>query len=58
MGSVDAIVFTGGIGQNSSYIRDAVMSSELFKNIKYLSIETNEELEIANEVAAVIGKGT
>lgn len=54
LGSVDAIVFTGGIGQNSSYIRDAVMSSELFKNINYLSIETNEELEIANEVAKVL----
>ena len=57
LGSVDAIVFTGGIGENSSYIREAVMSSELLKNIKFLSIETNEELEIANEVAAVIEKG-
>jgi len=56
LGSVDAIVFTGGIGQNSSYIRDAVMDSELFKNIKYLSIDTNEELEIANEVVDVIRK--
>lgn len=56
LGSVDAIVFTGGVGENSSYIRDAVMQSELFKNIKYLTIETNEELEIANEVVAVIQK--
>jgi acetate kinase len=54
LGTVDAIVFTGGIGENSSYIREAVMSSRLFKNIKYLSIETNEELEIANEVVEVI----
>jgi acetate kinase len=57
LGSVDAIVFTGGIGYNSSYIREAVMSSELFKNIKFLSIETNEELEIANEVVGVIELG-
>jgi len=58
LGSVDAIVFTGGIGENSSYIRDAVMQSELLKNIKYLTIETNEELEIANEVVAVIKKSS
>ncbi|MBN2815702.1 MAG: acetate kinase [Campylobacterales bacterium] len=54
LGSVDAIVFTGGIGENSSYIRESVMSSELLKNIKFLSIETNEELEIANEAVEVI----
>jgi len=55
LGSVDAIVFTGGIGEHSIYIRDAVMGSELLKNIKFLSIETNEELEIANEVVNVLG---
>lgn len=54
LGSVDAIVFTGGIGENSSHIRDRVMGSELLKNIKSLSIVTNEELEIANEVVSVI----
>lgn len=56
LGSVDAVVFTGGIGENSSYIREAVMSSELLKNIKFLSIATNEELEIANEVVSVVKK--
>lgn len=49
-------MFTGGIGENSSYIREAVMSSELLKNIKFLSIATNEELEIANEVVSVVKK--
>ena len=58
LGSVDAIVFTGGIGENSSYIREAVMSSPLLKNIKFLSIKTNEELEIANETAELIGGAT
>jgi len=52
---VDAIVFSGGVGENSQYIREAVMSSKLFKNIKLLVIETNEELEIANEVVEVLG---
>jgi len=54
LGTVDAIVFTGGIGENSTYIRDAVMSSDLLKNIKFLSIQTNEELEIANEVVKIL----
>ncbi len=56
LGSVDAVVFTGGIGENSSYIREAVMSSDLLKNIKFLSIATNEELEIANEVVSLVKK--
>ena len=47
--SVDAIVFTGGIGENSKYIRDEIMSSSLFANTKMLVIKTNEELEIARE---------
>lgn len=46
---VDAIVFTGGIGENSKYIRDRVLDSKSFSNIKSLVIKTNEELEIANE---------
>jgi acetate kinase len=47
--SIDAIVFTGGIGENSKYIRDKIMSSSLFVNTKMLVIKTNEELEIARE---------
>jgi len=54
LGRVDAIVFSGGIGENSSYIRNEVMKSELFKNINTLVIKTNEELEIANEVVEII----
>ena len=47
LGRVDAIVFTGGIGENSEYIRDMVLDSALFKNIQVLVIKTDEELEIA-----------
>jgi len=54
LGDVDAIVFSGGIGENSSYIREKVMSSKMFKDIKYLVIKTNEELEIANECMKVL----
>lgn len=46
--SVDAVVFTGGIGENSEYIR-----TEAMKNIvceKVLVIDTNEELEIARQI--------
>lgn len=53
LGSVDAVVFTGGIGENSQYIRDKIMDSEFFKNIKVLVIKTDEELEIANECLMV-----
>ena len=54
LGRVDAIVFTGGIGENSKYIRERVVESNLFQDIKVLVIKTNEELEIANECLRVL----
>ena len=51
---VDAIVFSGGIGENSAYIRDEVMKSNLFKNVRCLTVKTNEELEIANECLKIL----
>ena len=53
---VDAIVFTGGIGENSKYIRDMVLDNQVIKNIKNLVIKTDEELEIVNESLKVLGK--
>jgi len=44
---VDAIVFTGGIGENSKLIRDMITSSTDKFNLKSLIIPTNEELAIA-----------
>jgi acetate kinase len=53
---VDAIVFSGGIGENSSYIREAILKNKIFKGMKSLVIKTNEELEIANECLEVLKK--
>ncbi len=50
---VDAIVFTGGIGENSTYIRDKILDNLVFKTIKNLVIKTNEELEIADKCLAI-----
>ena len=55
--NVDAIVFSGGIGENSKEIREAVMDNALLKNMKMLVIKTDEELEIANECYRIIQKG-
>ncbi len=54
---VDALVFTGGIGENSEYIRERVLDSKLFTNLKSLVIKTDEELEIANECINLLAKG-
>ena len=51
---VDGVVFTGGIGENSQIIRDMVMESKLFQNLKVFVIKTNEELEIANECLGLV----
>jgi len=54
LGRVDAVVFTGGIGENSAYIRERVMSSEFLKPLDVLVIKTDEELEIANECLKIL----
>jgi len=54
LGDVDSIVFTGGIGENSQYIREKVMDSKLFKNVNYLVIKSDEELEIAEECITLL----
>ena len=56
LGRVDAIVFSGGIGENSSYVREKVLESQMFSGIESLVIKTNEELEIANECLRVLEK--
>ena len=55
--NVDAIVFSGGIGENSKEIHEAVMDNAILKDIKMLVIKTDEELEIANECYRIIQKG-
>ena len=45
--NIDAIIFTGGIGENSQLIRDMITASTDKFNLKTLVIQTNEELAIA-----------
>ena len=56
LGEVDALVFTGGIGENSKYIRERVLDSKLFCELNSLVIKTDEELEIANQCVRVLQK--
>ena len=56
LGRVDAIIFSGGIGENSTYVREKVLESQMFNKIESLVIKTNEELEIANECLRVLKK--
>ncbi|MFT7860353.1 MAG: acetate kinase [Sulfurimonas sp.] len=53
-GDVDALVFSGGIGEHSQVIRDKIMDNLMLKNMKYLVIETDEEKEIASECLEVV----
>lgn len=54
LGRVDAIVFTGGIGEHSAFVKESVLASEMFKGIRSLVVETDEELEIAMECLEVL----
>ena len=58
LGSVDAIVFSGGIGENSEYIRARVLDVQMFQNVNSLVIQTDEELEIANECLLILDKNS
>lgn len=49
LGRVDAIVFSGGIGENSAYIRDEIMDNDLAGGTPVFVIKTDEELEIARQ---------
>ncbi len=49
LGRVDAIIFSGGIGENSSYIRDKIMDRDIACGVEVLVIKTDEELEIARQ---------
>lgn len=56
LGGVDAIVFTGGIGENSQAIRDRIMSHLAFLAIPAVHVvKANEELTIARHTSSLIG---
>jgi len=51
---IDAIVFTGGIGENSEDVRKRVLDNKIFQSLESLVIKTDEELEIAQNCFSVI----
>jgi acetate kinase len=53
---LDALVFTGGIGENSAAIRDRVVRDAAWLGaFRVHVIPTNEELMIANHTRQVLG---
>ncbi len=65
IGRVDAIIFSGGIGENSKEVRDEVcsnmehlgISKDINSPISIFTIKTNEELEMAKESLEFLGVG-
>ncbi|MFH1610838.1 MAG: acetate/propionate family kinase [Patescibacteria group bacterium] len=50
LGHVDVIVFTGKIGAGKIETHNAIMKSQLFKDIKSITVDPWEELAIAKEI--------
>ncbi|MBE0412412.1 acetate kinase [Yoonia sp.] len=58
MGGVDAVAFTGGIGENAAPIRDAIMGHLAFLGeIPVHVVPTTEEKQIARDALALIAAG-
>lgn len=56
LGGVDAIIFTGGIGENAAPIRDRVTRDAAWLgDFRVHVIPTNEELMIANHTREILG---
>lgn len=51
LGGIDAVVFTGGIGENSSEVRNEVLS-----NLEFLGIELDDEKNLINNGERLITK--
>jgi len=56
MDGVDAVVFTGGIGENQPDLVRRVLKDTMLKDIKVLIIPTDEELMIARDTYRIIRK--
>jgi len=55
LGGVDGIVFTGGIGEHSAFVRNKILSRlEFMKPFKVLVIPANEERIMAMHAAALL----
>ncbi len=56
LGGLDAVVFTGGIGEHAPSVRDAVMARLAFGgDVRVLVIPANEERLMAVEAKALLG---
>jgi len=55
MAGVDAIVFTGGIGENHPDLMKEICKDTVLKKVKVLSIPTDEELMIARDTYSIVG---
>ena len=53
MGGIDALVFTGGIGENSSRVRAMICNGLEFLGIGRLSSEANEAEHLSSQAAPV-----
>ncbi|MDP8299358.1 MAG: acetate kinase [Candidatus Tantalella remota] len=59
LGTVDAVVFTAGIGENVHQIKDVLsedLKSLLGEGTKFMTVATNEELLIAQDTYKVVSK--
>jgi acetate kinase len=54
MGGVDAIAFTGGVGENSAGIRQACMERLEFLDAKIVIVRADEELAMALQAATLL----
>ena len=57
LGGVDALVFTGGIGENAAEVRERVGSQLAFLGAPVVVIKAQEEAAIARAVRAVLAPG-
>ena len=58
MGGVDAVAFTGGIGENASPIRDRIMAHlACFGDVPVHVVAADEEKQIARDALALMDKG-
>ena len=58
MGGVDAVAFTGGIGENAAPIRDRIMAQlSCFGDVPVHVVAADEEKQIARDALALIAQG-
>ena len=54
MGGVDAVVFTGGIGENHPDLMKEICNGVVAKTVRMLSLPTDEELMIARDTYEIV----